>query len=343
MKAFGLTERQANAILDTRLRQLARLEEMKLRGEHDELAEEQSELDKILNSRARMTTLMKKEIKADAEKYGDERRSAIVTDVAEAKAYAREELTSAEPITVVLSEMGWVRAAKGHDVNAGELSYRSGDRFFASAQGKSNQQLVFFDSTGRAYTQQPGELPSARGQGEPLSGRVNPPSGATFRGVALGDGEQRLLLATDGGYGFVGKLEDMVSRNRAGKAVLTVPEGTAVLPPAPVAVSAEWVAVVTTQGRLLVFPIAELPVLARGKGQKLIHIPNADVKSGAERVHTVVTFASEDTLMVYAGKRQYGIKPADREAYAGERARRGRRLPRGLQSVERFEVVPKIP
>ncbi len=338
MQRFELSDRQATFILDTRLRQLARLEEMKLTQERETLVGEQADLTRTLNSRARMTSLMKREIAADADKYGDERRSPILVDAPESRAYADEELMSAEPLTVVLSQMGWVRAAKGHDVNPAELSYRSGDGFFADARGRSNQLLVFLDSTGRAYTQLPASLPSARGQGEPLSGRVNAPSGASFRGVLMGDAQQRVLLATSGGYGFLARLGDLVSKNRAGKMVLTVPANTEVLPPQPVAEDALHVAVVTTQGRLLVFFLSELPELARGKGQKLIHIPTADVNGGVEQVRDIAVLSEGQTLVVYAGARHLNLKRSDLDGYLGERARRGRKLPRGFQRVDRLAV-----
>ena len=233
MKRFELSDEQADYILDTKLRQLARLEEMKIKAEQEELAKERDNLEKTLNSKQRMKTLIRKELMADAEEYGDARRSPIVARAA-AEAMDQTALTPAEPVTVVLSEKGWVRSAKGHDIDPVGLSYKSGDGFLSAARGKSNQLAVFIDSTGRCYSLPAHSLPSARGQGEPLTGRVNPPAGATFVAVMMGDDADRYLLASDAGYGFVVKLGDLVAKNKNGKAILNVPKGARVLPPSPI-------------------------------------------------------------------------------------------------------------
>jgi topoisomerase-4 subunit A len=275
---------------------------------------------------------------ADAEKFGDERRSPLEA-AREASAFSEEDLISNEPITVVLSEKGWVRSAKGHEVNPLELNYRSGDTYGHSARGRTNETLVFLDSTGRTYAVAPHTLPSARGQGEPLTGRLKPPAGARFTGVVMGPGETRVLLASNAGYGFVGRLEDMVTKNKAGKATLSVPKEGAALPPVMLSeVEGFHVAAVTNQGRMLVFPLAELPELARGKGNKLINIPTPAFKSGEEQMVAVAILGPDDELLVLAGQRHLRMKPKDLEHYLGERARRGRKLPRGFQKVDSLAV-----
>ncbi|MGD8418483.1 MAG: DNA topoisomerase IV subunit A, partial [Pseudomonadales bacterium] len=338
MKKFKLSDVQATAILDIRLRQLARLEEQKLKGEKDELEAEKADIEKILASKARMKTLIKNELLADAEQFGDPRRSPL-EQAEEAAAFTEEDLVSNEPVTVVLSEKGWVRAAKGHDLNPLELNYRGGDRYGHAARGRTNEVLAFLDSTGRSYAIAPHSLPSARGQGEPLTGRLKPPPGARFVGVVMGTGSTRVLLASNAGYGFVGTLDDMVTKNKAGKATLSVPrEGSALT---PVMLSDEpdlLVAAATNQGRMLVFPLADVPVLARGKGNKLINIPSPAFKSGEEFLVAVAVFGPDDELLVQAGQRHLRMKHKDLEHYVGERARRGRKLPRGFQKVDSLAV-----
>ena len=334
MERFGLTDAQAEAVLELKLRNLARLEEIAIRGEQDELSKERDELEKILGSAARLKTLIKKELLEVAEKYGDPRRSPLVQRE-EARAFSELEMVSADPITVVMSEKGWIRAAKGHDIDPGSLSYKSGDGFKMAARGRSNQPLVILDSTGRAYTLASHNLPSARGQGEPVTGRINPPSGASFEGMMMGAQEQLFLLASDAGYGFVAKLGDLQSKNRAGKAAISLPKGARVMAPAPVdAVQGAWVAAATTEGRLLVFPLDELPQLARGKGNKIIGIPPARVQSRDEFVVAVQVITERDSLVIYAGKRHIKLKFSELEHYRGERGRRGNKLPRGFQKVD---------
>lgn len=337
MKRFGITEEQAEAILELKLRHLAKLEEMKIRGEQAELAEERDGLEKTLGSEARLTTLIKKELKAIADSHGDDRRSPIVKRE-ESRAFSEEELMTSEPITVVVSEKGWVRAAKGHDVDAASLSYKSGDGFLFAVLGKSNQPLVVLDSTGRSYSLPSHNLPSARGQGEPLTGRINPPSGATFAGGVMGSDDDRYVLASDAGYGFVARIADMQANKKAGKAVLNVPDGARALPPAAVTDESDWLAAISNEGRLLVFPVSELPALSRGKGNKIMGIPSARLKAREEFVLAVVVVKPGDTLVVHAGKRHLGLKQSDLEHYRGERGRRGNKLPRGFQKVDRVEI-----
>ena len=336
MAKFGLSDEQATAILDLRLRQLARLEESKLGEEKRDLLAESGDLERTLASRARMRTLIKKEIAADAEKYGDARRTDLAS-VAEARAYSEADLVSTEPVTVVLSEKGWVRAAKGHDIDPADLSYRTGDGFAAAARGKTSDPCVFFDSTGRAYFVPPHTLPTARGQGEPLSGRLKPPEGARFVGLAMGEATLRLLVASSAGYGFLTTLGETVSRTRSGKAVLNVSQGATALSPVAFA-EASHVAAVTSAGRLLAFPIADVPLLTRGKGQKLINIPPKVFKAGEERVVAVAALGERNRLVVRAGGRHTTVRFRDLTNYLGSRAQRGSLLPRGLQRVDSISI-----
>lgn len=341
MKKFKLSERQVNAVLDLRLRQLAKLEEVKIKAEQDALVEEQQDIEKIINSKTRLKTLIKKELMADGEMYGDERMSPIVERVG-AQAFRETDLISTEPITVVLSNKGWVRAARGHEVDPRELSYRSGDSYKFSVRGRSNQDVTFLDSTGRAYTLASHTLASARGQGEPLTGRLSPASGSTFEGVAIGDKEQQYLLASDAGYGFVTTIGDMQTKNKAGKLILSLPKGGAVLQPVLVSnYTSDWVAAVSSEGRLLMFPVAELPVMGRGKGIKIINIAAAKVVDRLEMMIAAVVLTEEDSLVIHSGKRFISLKFRDLKVYQGERARRGRMLPRGFQRVDWIETDDK--
>jgi len=341
IERFGLTDVQADAILDLRLRHLAKLEEIRIRAEQEELGEERDRLARTLKDRRRLKRLVRDEIMADAEHHGDERRSPIV-ERAVAQPMKQTALVPSELISVVLSERGWVRAAKGHDIDARGLGYKSGDRFKAVDRGRSNQSAVFLDSTGRCYTLAAHTLPSARGQGErgePLSGRLNPPQGATFEGVMIGEQDDLYLLASNAGYGFVARLEDLLSKNKAGKAVLSVPKGGRALTPCRVRdAGSDQVAAVSSAGHLLVHPVAELPTLARGKGLKIIHVPAARLKSGEEQVVAVAVVPEGGRLTVHAGRRHLTLKAADLEHYSVGRGRRGRKLPRGLQRVDWLEV-----
>ncbi|MDR0281096.1 MAG: DNA topoisomerase IV subunit A [Paucimonas sp.] len=335
---FELTEIQADYILETRLRQLARLEEMKIRGEQEELLKEQAKLQGLLGSDAKLRKLVRSELIKDAETYGDDRRSPIVAR-AEAKALSENELMPTEPVTVVLSEKGWVRCAKGHDIDATGLSYKAGDGFKVAAAGRSNQFAVFVDSTGRSYSVAAHTLPSARGQGEPLTGRLTPPPGASFECVLLPDDEALYVIASDAGYGFVVKGEDLQAKNKAGKALLSLPNGAKVLAPRPVADREQnWLAAVTTEGRLLVFKISDLPQLGKGKGNKIIGIPGDRVASREEYVTDMAVLSDGATLVLQAGKRTLSLKGEDLEHYKGERGRRGNKLPRGFQRVDALLV-----
>ena len=339
MNAFKISERQSEAILELRLRQLAKLEENKIKTEQQELSDERKILEQLLKSATRLKTFIKNEIKTDAEKFGDARRSRLV-EREEARAFSETELLSTESVTIVLSERGWMRSAKGHDVDPRALQYKSGDGFKIAARGKSNQLAIFLDSTGRAYSLPAHTLPSARGQGEPVSGKVNPPSGATFEGVVIGDDDRDVLLASDAGYGFVAKLGDLISKNKSGKAILRLPKGSVLLPAVMIQnYDSDRIVSVTNEGRMLMFPLSQLPRLAKGKGNKIINIPSARVAERIEFVVAMTTVSAEDTLTVYAGRRHHNLKPADLQHYQGERGRRGNKLPRGFQNVDRIEVL----
>ncbi|TVQ84711.1 MAG: DNA topoisomerase IV subunit A [Chromatiaceae bacterium] len=341
MARFGLSETQADYVLNTRLRQLARLEEIRIRQEQADLGAERDRLQAILAEPARLRQLLSDELAADAQKYGDARRSPLAAR-APALALDDTELAPSEPITVVLSEKGWVRAAKGHEIDAAGLAYKSGDRFLDALRLRSSQQVSFLDSTGRSYSLPAHTLPSARGQGEPLTGRFDPPKGAAFVAMLGDERAQRWLLASDAGYGFICPGEALLAKPRSGKAVLTLPEGARVL--VPVAVPATGpdgvrVAVATTAGYLLLFALAELPELVRGKGNKLIGIPSARLKAGEERVAALALVAAPGSLVIQAGRRTLTLKPADLSLYLGERGRRGTLLPRGLRAVEAMWVA----
>jgi len=338
IKRFKLSETQAEAILELKLRQLARLEEIKITGEQQALSREKAELQKILKSRDRLKTVVKKELVADAEEFGDDRRSPLVEREA-AQALSESALIPSEPITVVLSKKGWIRAAKGLEVDPRELAYRGDDGYLHSGPGKTNQPLLCLDSTGRVYGLRSHELPSARSLGEPVGKTLKPPPGATFAGVMIGENSSQFLLASDSGYGFVATLEDLLTRNKSGKSALTVRAG-GVLPPQRIfEYEDDWVAAITDTGRLLIFALAELPQLNRGKGVKLINIPAARHKAGDEKLQSVAVFREGDSLRLFAGKQHMRLKPKDIDTFVGSRAQRGRALPRGYKRATAVEII----
>jgi topoisomerase-4 subunit A len=338
MKRFKLSDLQAEAILETKLRHLARLEEMKIRGEQSALAEEQDALEKTLKSGAKLNRLIRDELEADAKEYGDARRTKIVERAA-AQAIAEEALVTAEPVTVVLSTLGWVRQARGHDVDATALSYKQGDSFQAAARGRSTQQAVFIDSTGRAYSLPAHSLPSARGQGEPLSGRLDPPEGATFAAVAIGEPADKWLLACDAGHGFIARLEALTGRNRAGKLVFRLPENAKVLPAAPVPAAEDaLVAAVNSDGRLLAFPVADLPEMERGRGNLLFGIPGRKSRSGEELMVATAVVAPGQSLVVHCDERRMTLTWKELQDHLGARGQRGAVLSRNYRKVTRLTV-----
>jgi len=337
MQRFGLSDSQAEAILDLKLRHLAKLEEMKIRGEQDELEQERAALEKILGSERLLNRLIRKELVRDAEKYGDDRRSPIVARVA-AQALETTALISNEPLTVILSEKGWIRAAKGHDIDVASLNYRSGDSFLDAVKCRTTQPIYILDSTGRAYSTSTHDLPSARSQGEPLTGRLNPPAGALFLHLLAGQPDDWYVLASHYGYGFRVQLKELLSKNKAGKQLITLPEGSKVLKPVLLRSESDMLAVVTLQGRLLIFPAAELPALVKGKGNKLIKIPTVDLKAEKDFVLAVAALPENGALKIIAGKRLLTLKNADIAHYSSDRAKRGMALPRGFQRVDGLET-----
>ncbi len=338
MQRFSLSDKQAEAILELKLRHLAKLEEIKIRGEQDELAAERDKLQTLLGSDRRLKTLIKKEILADAENYGDDRRSPIV-ERSEAKALSEKELVPAESVTVVLSEKGWARCAKGHDIDAEGLSYKAGDGFLSSAEGKSNQPAVFMDTSGRTFACDAHGLPSARSQGEPLTGRFAIVGGESFEHVIMAADDDKFLLGSDAGYGFVGTFKDMISKNKAGKAYLSLPSGAKVMKPQPATnLEKDWCLTISNEGRMLLFPLKDLPSLGKGKGNKLMSIPSAKAQSREEYVKVLSIVPDGASLKISAGKRNMTLTFDDLTHYQGERGRRGNKLPRGLQRVDSIEI-----
>ena len=338
MQRFNLTQIQADAILDLKLRHLAKLEEVKIQGEQDELAQERDQLQLLLGSDRRLNSLIKKEIQQDAKTYASPRRSPIV-ERAEAKAISESEMLPTEPVTVILSEMGWVRCAKGHDIDVQGLNYKSGDQYRQHACGKSNQPAVFIDSSGRSYALDPLTLPSARSQGEPLTGKLNLTASATVEQLLMDKEEQAYLMASDSGYGFVCRFEDLVSRNKAGKALISLTENAKVLPPQAVLAEDMLLVAISSIGKMLIFPVADLPSLSKGKGNKIISIPAANAKSREELLSRILLIKPENSLVFHAGRRKVSLKPQDLDKFRGERCRRGGQLPRGLHSGVEIEVI----
>ena len=341
MARFNLSDEQAEAILNLRLRHLAKLEEHQLQAEKDKLEEERSNLELILGSERRLNTLIKKEIQEDAKKYASPRMSQLV-EREEAKAISESEMTPAEPVTVILSEMGWVRCAKGHDIDPEGLSYKAGDKYLSHACGKSNQPVIFIDSTGRSYALDPLSLPSARSQGEPLTGKLTLPAGATIEQVIMEPEKQELLMASDAGYGFICKFEDLIARNKAGKALISLPENAKVLKPETLSESTSLLVSLTSAGRMLIFPVRDLPALSKGKGNKIISIPAANAKARSELLVKLFLISEQASLEFHSGKRKITLKPEDLQKFRAERGRKGSQLPRGLHSnVDIVVVEPK--
>ncbi|WP_118867348.1 DNA topoisomerase IV subunit A [Haemophilus haemolyticus] len=338
MTRFNLSDEQANAILNLRLRHLAKLEENQLKAEQDELEKERLNLEAILGSERRLNTLIKKEIQEDAKKYASPRMSQLV-EREEAKMISESDMTPAEPVTVILSEMGWVRCAKGHDIDPKSLSYKAGDNYRAHACGKSNQAVVFIDSTGRSYALDPLSLPSARSQGEPLTGKLNLPAGATIEYVVMASEQQELLMASDAGYGFICKFEDLIARNKAGKALISLPENAKVMKPKTLTNATALVVAMTSAGRMLIFPAKDLPALSKGKGNKIVTIPAANAKERSELLVKLLLISDQASLEFHSGKRKIVLKPEDLQKFRAERGRKGSTLPRGLHTNIEIVVI----
>ncbi len=339
IKRYGLSEEQATAILELKLRQLAKLEEIKIKAERDALASERDSIEAILKSDKKLKALLKKELKNDAKKFGDDRLSKIVHRK-EAKALSDSELIVEEEITVILSKKGWIRSAKGYDISIDKMNFKSGDGYFASAQGKNNQQFVLLDSTGRSYSLPAHGLPSVRSQGEPLTGRISPPVGSEFVAILMGNDSDHYLVSSDAGYGFLVKLEDLMTRIKAGKTVLVLPKYTRVLKPLKITdVDSEFVVTVSNLGRMLLFPIAELPIMSRGKGSKIMNIPSAKATSREEYLVDIALISEKQKLVIHSGKRQLKLPFSELEHYIGEKGKRGSKLPRGYQKVSKLDVV----
>ena len=335
---FKLSDEQADAILNLRLRHLAKLEENQLKAEQDELEKERLNLEAILGSERRLNTLIKKEIQEDAKKYASPRMSQLV-EREEAKMISESDMTPAEPVTVILSEMGWVRCAKGHDIDPKSLSYKAGDNYRAHACGKSNQAVVFIDSTGRSYALDPLSLPSARSQGEPLTGKLNLPAGATIEYVVMASEQQELLMASDAGYGFICKFEDLIARNKAGKALISLPENAKVMKPKTLTNATALVVAMTSAGRMLIFPAKDLPALSKGKGNKIVTIPAENAKERGELLVKLLLISDQASLEFHSGKRKIVLKPEDLQKFRAERGRKGSTLPRGLHTNVEIVVI----
>ncbi|QGF25923.1 DNA topoisomerase IV subunit A [Pantoea eucalypti] len=337
MSRFGISETQAESILELKLRHLAKLEEVKIRAEQADLEKERDQLQATLASERKMNTLLKKELQADSASYGDDRRSPL-REREEAKALSETELVPSEPVTIVLSQMGWVRSAKGHDIDPAGLSYKAGDSYLAAARGKSNQPVAFIDSTGRSYTLDPTSLPSARGQGEPLTGKLTPPPGAVVEQVLMEPDDQRLLMASDAGYGFICTFSDLISRNRAGKALLTLPENARVMTPMAVHHEDDMLLAITQAGRMLMFPVGELPQMSKGKGNKIISIPSAEAAAGQDKLAWLMILPPGSAITLHVGKRKMLLRSEELQKFRADRGRRGTLLPRGLQKIDRVEL-----
>lgn len=341
MQRFSISDSQAEAILELKLRHLAKLEEMKIRGEQDELAKERDSLQALLGSERRMNTLIKKELLAEVQTYGDDRRSPLI-ERSEAKAFSEMELTPSEPVTVILSAMGWVRSAKGHEIDPTGLSYKAGDSFRAAAKGKSNLPVVFIDSTGRSYALEPMNLSSARGQGEPLTSKLTPPAGATIEHVLMDADDQQLLMASDAGYGFICTFNDLVARNKNGKIMITLPENAKVLPPLAVNHQDDLLLSISSAGRMLLFPVNDLPLLSKGKGNKIISIPAAQAASGEDKLVYLLVLPTQASITLHVGKRKLTLRPEDLQKFRAERGRKGTLLPRGLHRIDSIDIdLPK--
>ena len=339
VKAFKLSEIQANAILEIRLRQLAKLEQLKIENERNELVDEQDDIEKILKSKSRLKTLIKNELNEIKELFGEERKSPIINST-NAKIFSEEETIVTEPITVVLSKAGWVRSAKGHEIDPNTLSYRGDDSLQDFARGRSNQLAVFLDSNGKAYSIQSHSLPSARGMGEPITGRLNADSGVQFISSVIGVEGNKFLIMNTAGYGYISEYQNMISNKKTGRAFMKLPDNAKMLKAIPVKDNHTHIAAVSNIGKLLIFNIEELPILGKGKGNKIINIPKDKLAAGEEFMAHAQLLADDSSLKIEVGKRSVTLKPKDWSEYVLSRAKRGKKVGK-LINIERLIEEPK--
>ena len=337
IKNFKLSEIQANAILEIKLRQLAKLEQIKLEDEKKNLTTEQNEIEKVLKSKTRLKTLIKKELNEIKEDFGEDRKSPIIASSA-AKIFSEEETIISESITVVLSKAGWIRSAKGHDIDPNSLSYRGDDSLQDFARGKSNQITVFIDSNGKAYSIPSHSLPSARGMGEPITGRLSADSGVQFISSVIGNDESRFLIMNTAGYGYISEYKNMISNKKTGRAFMKLPENAKMLKAIPIRDDHSYIAAVSNIGKLLIFELKELPVLGKGKGNKIINIPKDKLKAGEEFMAHAQVLSDGSSLMIEVGKRSVTLKPKDWQQYILSRAKRGKKVGK-LINIERLTEV----
>jgi topoisomerase-4 subunit A len=335
IKAFKLSDIQANAILEIRLRQLAKLEQIKLEQERDTLLAEQTDIEKILSSKTRLKTLIKNELLEIKEEFGEERKSPI-KELSEAKVFSEEETLVTEPVTVVLSAAGWIRSAKGHDIDPSSLSYRGEDTLQDFGRGKSNQVSVFLDSNGKAYSLPTHSLPSARGMGDPISGRVSADSGVKFISTLIGNDDDKFMIMNTAGYGYISEFKNMISNKKSGKAFMKIPHDAELLKAIKVRNDHMYIAAVSNIGRLLIFNIDELPVLGKGKGNKIINIPTAKFIAKEELMTHAQLLSEASSLRIESGKRFLTLKLKDLENYISTRAKRGNMLPQGYRKVDQM-------
>tara|TARA_B100000214_G_scaffold362027_1_gene326044 strand:- start:1156 stop:3402 length:2247 start_codon:yes stop_codon:yes gene_type:complete len=339
IKAFKLSEIQANAILEIRLRQLAKLEQLKIENERNELVSEQDEIEKILKSKSRLKTLIKNELVEIRELFGEERKSPII-DSTNAKVFSEEDTIVTEPITVVLSKAGWIRSAKGHEIDPNTLSYRGDDSLQDFARGRSNQLAVFLDSNGKAYSVPSHSLPSARGMGEPITGRLNADSGVQFISSVIGTEGSKFLIMNTAGYGYISEYQNMISNKKSGRAFMKLPDNAKMLKAIPLKDNHTHIAAVSNIGKLLIFNIEELPILGKGKGNKIINIPKDKLAAGEEFMAHAQLLADNSSLKIEVGKRSVTLKPKDWAEYVLSRAKRGKKVGK-LINIERLTEVTK--
>ncbi len=340
IRKFDLSEIQAEAILEIKLRQLAKLEEIKIKAEKNELDKERASIEKILSSDRLIKNLIKREIRSDARKYGDKRRSPI-RERKDAEAFSKEEIIQIEPVTIILSKNGWVRSAKGYDIDPARIKFKPGDSFLSYVRTMNNKNIVFIDSTGRFYSIYAYDLPSARGMGEPLTTKLSIKAGASVIAMLAGEEEDFFLFFSDMGFGFITKFANLITKNKAGKTGLVLPETAKIMKPELIKKpESDLIAVVTTAGRFIIFPVKEMPVLEKGKGNKIIGIPRDQLKyEGSERVKLLKIIPENSNIVVHSGKHFLKLTPQNQEYYRSKRGYRGRKLPRGYQIVRAIEVV----